>query len=402
MLTRQQIEAAAINLAGTTRHTELLHSQTYSKLLATPIYFKCENLQHTGAFKVRGLYNDLSQRSSQQLENGVITASIGNHARGLAGAATALGIPCHIVLPTGTSLTHETFLHDHKITVELFGANQAEAERYARQLAEEKKCLYVAPDGEQPLLAGDGTIGLEILADLPEIDTLLVPIGRGNLIAGVATAVKTAKSTVRIIGVEAAGVPSATLARRNGKPKRLTSRCHTFAEEISINQIEEAAFPLIEKYVDDIVTVEEEEISRAVVGLMKNNKLVVEGAGAVSLAALLDGLKTHNMGHTVCLLSGGNLEIHNIARVVEQGILAAGHCLKLRLEITDKPGALAHLTKVLSELKTNIVRVSHDRHESSLPLGQAEVFLNLETNGADHIQDILLRLEDEGYSPEVI
>lgn len=402
MLTRQQIEAAAVNLAKTTRHTELLHSQTYSKLLETPIYFKCENLQHTGAFKIRGIYHNLSQHSPQQLANGVITASIGNHARGLAGAAAALGIPCHIVMPSGAPLAREMFPQENKATVELYGVNQPEAESYARQLAEEKNLLYVALSGEDPVLAGHGTIGLEILADLPEVDTLLVPIGQGNLIAGVATAIKTAKSDVKIIGVEAAGVPSATLARRNGKPKRLTTRCHTLAQEIAINQIGETPFPLIEKYVDDIVTVEEKEISRAVVGLMENNKMVVEGAGAVALAALLDGLNTHNMGHTVCLLSGGNLEIHNIARVVEQGILAAGHYLKLRLEMTDMPGALAHLTNILGELKTNIFRINHDRHKSSLPLGQAEVLLDLETSGIDHIQDILLRLEDEGYSPEVV
>ena len=402
MLTRQQIEVAATHLKGIIRHTELFHSPYCSRQLETPIYFKCENLQYTGAFKIRGIYNDLSQRPPQQLTHGVITASIGNHAKGLAGTAAQLGIPCHIVMPTGTPLARELFPREHKATVELFGLDQSEAEKHAREIAEKDNLLYVAPGGGLPLLAGYGTIGLEILADLPELDTLLVPIGRGSLIAGIATAVKETKPTVRIIGVETAAVPSATLARRNGKPKLLATRCHTFAREIAINRVDENAFPLIEKYVDDIVTVEEEEIARAVVSLMENSKLVVEGAGAASLAALLDGLKTHKMGNTVCLLSGGNLEIQNMARVIEQGILASGHYLKLRLEMTDIPGALAHLTHILGELKTNIFQISHDRHKSSLPLGRAEVLLDLETSGPEHIQDILLRLEDEGYSPEVV
>ncbi len=402
MLTRQQIETAASNLTGIIRHTELIHSPTYSRQLETPIYFKCENLQYTGAFKIRGIYNDLSQRPPQQLAKGVITASIGNYAKGLSGAAAHLNVPCHIIMPTGTPLARELFPREHKATVELYGLDQAEAEKHAHKLAEEKELLYVVPSSEELVLAGHGTIGLEILADLPELDTLLIPIGRGCLIAGVATAVKALKPGVRIIGVEAAGVPSATLARRNGKPKRLATRCHTFAREIAINQIDETSFPLIEKYVDDIITVEEEEIARAVVGLMENSKLVVEGAGAVGLAALLDGLKTRHMGNTVCLLSGGNLEIQNMARVIEQGILAAGHYLKLRLEMTDMPGALAHLTQILGELKTNIFQISHDRHKSSLPLGRAEVLLDLETSDQEHIQEILLRLEHEGYSPEVI
>ncbi len=402
MLTLQQIDAAAENLAKVIRPTELLHAFKYAQQFETPVFFKCENLQHTGAFKIRGLYNDLSQQPARQLANGVITAAIGNHARGLAGAAAHLGIPCHIVMPTGTPLARELFPREHQATVELYGDDQAAAEKYAREIAERDQLRYVAPTGNDLLLAGFGTIGREIFAALPEIDTLLVPIGRGNLIAGVATALKSLKPAVKIIGVEAAGVPSATLARRNGKPRRLATRSHTFAREIAVPQIDEMAFPLIEKYVDEILTVEEHEIARAVVGLMDNNKLVVEGAGAVTLAALLDNPKTHQMGQTVCLLSGGNLEMQNMARIVEQGILAAGHYLQLRLEMVDMPGALARLTTILSELKTNIFQINHDRHKSSLPLGRAEILLDLETRDRDHIQEILLRLEDEGYSPEVI
>ncbi|NOQ40979.1 MAG: pyridoxal-phosphate dependent enzyme, partial [Desulfuromusa sp.] len=197
-------------------------------------------------------------------------------------------------------------------------------------------------------------------------------------------------------------VASASLARRNGNPKHLSTRCHTFAEEFAVKQIGELTFPIIEKYVDEIVTVEEEAIARAIVSLMEKEKLIVEGAGAVGLAALLYGLKTIHKGNTVCLLSGGNLELPNMARVVEQGMLAEGNYLKLRLEMVDMPGALAHLTNIISELKANIFQISHDRNKSSLPLGEAEVLLDLETRGSEHIQEILMRLEDERYRPEVI
>lgn len=402
MLTRQQIEAAAENLQGVIRQTELIHSPYYSKTLGTPLYLKCENLQHTGAFKIRGAYNFLFQQSPEVLAAGVVTASAGNHAQGLASAAALLSCPCRVIMPEGTPLAKELATLEYGAKVELHGNNCAEAESYARQLAEQEDLLYVSAFDHELIMAGQGTIGLEILRYLPELDTLLVPIGGGGLIAGIATAIKSEKSEVRIVGVEVACVASASLARRNGHPKYLSTRCHTFAEEVAVKQIGELTFPIIEKYVDEIVTVEEEAIARAIVSLMEKEKLIVEGAGAIGLAALLYGLKTIHKGNTVCLLSGGNLELPNMARVVEQGMLAESHYLKLRLEIVDMPGALAHLTNILSELKANIFQISHDRHKSSLSLGEAEVLLDLETRGSEHIQEILMRLEDERYRPEVI
>ncbi|MEA3544520.1 MAG: threonine ammonia-lyase [Thermodesulfobacteriota bacterium] len=402
MLTRQLIETAAENLRGVIRHTELIHSPFYSKTLGTPLYFKCENLQHTGAFKIRGTYNFLSQQPPRVLAAGVVTASAGNHALGLARAAALLDCPCRVIMPEGTPLSKELATLEYGAAVELYGNNPAEAESYGRQLAEKENLLYISPFDHELIMAGQGTIGLEILHDLPELDTLLVPIGGGGLIAGIATAVKVEKPGVRIVGVETDCVASASLARRNGHPKHLSTRRHTFAKEVAIKQVGELSFPIVEKYVDEIVTVEEKAIVQAIVSLMENGKLIVEGAGAVGLAALLYGLKTIHRGNTVCLLSGGNLEVQSIARVVEQGMLAEGHYLKLRLEMLDMPGALAHLTNILSELKANIFQISHDRHKSSLPLGEAEVLLDLETRGTEHIHEILIRLEDERYRPEVM
>ncbi len=402
MLTPQLIDQAAENLQGIIRHTELIHSTFYSKLMRTPLYLKCENLQHTGSFKIRGAYNFLSQQPAELLAAGVITASAGNHALGLANAAALHHCPCRIIMPKGTPVATELATLEYGAEIELYGNNCDEAEAYAKQLAEKEKLLYVSSFDHELIMAGQGTIGLEILQDLPELDTLLVPIGGGGLIAGVATAIKSKKPGVRIIGVEAAGVASASLALRNGHPQYLSTRRHTFAEEIAVKKIGELTFPIIEKYVDEIITVNEEAIARAIVSLMEQGQLIVEGAGAVGLATLLYGLKTIHKGNTVCLLSGGNLDVQSIPRVIEQGMLAEGHYLKLRLEMADMPGALAHLTNILSELKANIFQISHDRHKSSLPPGEAEILLDLETRGTEHIQEILARLEDERYRPEVI
>lgn len=402
MLNRQQVEFAAENLQGEVRRTEMIHSRYYSDSLGAPIYFKCENLQHTGSFKVRGAYHFLSQQSPQQLAAGVITASAGNHAQALAYAARLLDCPCRVIMPEGTPLAKELAALDYGAEVIIHGAAFEDSEIYAKDLAREQDLLYVPAFDDELIMAGQGTVGLEILAELPELDTLVVPIGGGALIAGIAAAVCETRPSVRLIGVEAASVASAQLARRKGRPVKVPTRCHSLADGIAVKQVGELTFPMMEKYVSDIVTVEEEAIAMAIVGLMEQGKLVVEGSGAVGLAAMLFGLKTIHKGNTVCLLSGGNLDVQTMSRVVERGMLAEGRYLKLRLEMIDMPGALAQLTQVLSQISANIFQVSHDRHKSSLPLGEAEVVLELETRGPGHIQEILLVLEEEGYRPEVL
>lgn len=402
MLTRRQIELAAENLQGQVRRTEMIHSPYFSNSLGVPLYFKCENLQHTGSFKIRGAYNFLSSQDPQRLAAGVITASAGNHAQGLACAAKLLDCPCRVIMPEGTPLAKELATLDYGAEVEIQGVGFDETVAYAKRIAEEEGLLYVPAFDDELVMAGQGTVGLEILADLPGLDTLIVPIGGGGLIAGIATAVCEAKPGVRLIGVEAASAASAQLARRKGRPAKVPNRCHSLADGVAVKQVGELTFPVMEKYVEDIIAVEEEAIAMAIVSLMERGKLVVEGAGAVGLAALLFGQKTIHKGKTVCLLSGGNLDVQTMSRVVERGMLAEGRYLKLRLEMIDMPGALAQLTQVLSHIGANIFQVNHDRHKSSLPLGEAEVILDLETRGPTHIQDILLVLEEEGYRPEVL
>jgi len=395
------IRAAAETIHDRARRTELIHSHYFSQRLGTPLYFKCENLQRTGSFKIRGATNFLRNQDPEALRQGVITASAGNHAQGVALAAAEYGIPALVVMPETTPLAKVLATREYGAEVILHGATFDDAARQARQLEAERGMLFV-PAFDHPLvMAGQGTVGLEILDALPEAETLVVPIGGGGLIAGIATAARAINPVIRIIGVEASGAPAALLSRRKGEIVTLAA-AHSLADGIVIKRLGEQTFPIIEALVDDIVSADEEEIAQAIVSLMEKAKLVVEGAGAVPLAALLYGRRRLHRGRTVCLLSGGNIDVQTVARVVERGMMAEGRYLKVRVELIDSPGALAALAALLAQAGANIFHVSHDRRTAGLPLGRAEVHLELETRGPQHICQILERLEQEGYGAELL
>jgi threonine dehydratase len=401
MLDLSAIREAADTIRGRARRTELIHSHYYSQRLGVPLFFKCENLQRTGSFKIRGATNFLHHQNEEARRRGVITASAGNHAQGVAFAATEFGIPALVVMPENTPLAKVLASREYGADVVLHGSSFDDAARHARQLETERGMLFV-PAFDHPLvMAGQGTVGLEILEALPDAETLLVPIGGGGLIAGIATAAKAINPAILIIGVEAAGAPTALLSRRKGEIVTLAA-AHSLADGIVIKRLGEQTFPIIEALVDDIVTVEEEEIAQAIVSLMEKAKLVVEGAGAVTLAALLYGRRRLHRGKTVCILSGGNIDVQTVARVVERGMMAEGRYLKVRVELLDAPGSLAALAALLAQEGANIFHVSHDRRTAGLPLGRAEVHLELETRGPQHICHILERLEQEGYGAELL
>ena len=396
MLELQLIREAARTLEGTVRRTELIPSHYFSTRLGAPLWFKCENLQRTGSFKLRGAANFIRRQTRADLARGVITASAGNHAQGLACAAEAAGIPALVVMPESTPLAKILATRSYGAEIVLSGAGFDEAAARARELQAERGMLFV-PAFDHPLvIAGQGTVGLEILEQLPDVDTLVVPIGGGGLIAGIASAAKVLRPSLRILGVQAAGAPSALLSRRKGAPVTLPA-ARSLADGIVVKRLGELTFPLIEELVDDLVAVEEEEIARAIVSLLEKAKLVVEGAGAVTLAALLYGRGPRQRGKTVCVLSGGNLDVQTLARVVERGMLAEGRFLKVRVELQDVPGALAELALLLARLGANILTVSHDRRRSDVPLGRTEVRLELETRGPEHIRAILEALPAAGY-----
>ena len=395
------IRAAEATLQGRSRRTELIHSHYFSERLGYPLFFKCENLQRTGSFKIRGALNFLENQPVERLHNGLITASAGNHAQGVAFAATQAGIPALVVMPENTPIAKILATRDYGAEVRLHGNNYDEAAVLARQLEQDRAMLYVPAFDDQLIMAGQGTVGLEIMADLADADTLVVPIGGGGLIAGIATAAKAIRPQVRVVGVEAAGAPAALVSRRAGAITTLAA-ARSLADGIVLKQVGTLTYPVIEALVEEIVTVEEEEIAHAIVALMEKSKLVVEGAGAVGLAALLYGQPGVASGKTVVVLSGGNIDVQTISRVVERGMLVEGRFLMVRVELDDSPGSLARLAALVAELGANIFHVSHDRRNTGVPLGQAEVHLELETRGPEHIGEILAGLSDAGYGASVL
>lgn len=400
MLDYNLIQDAAQRLKKRVRRTELIHAQHFSERLGFPLYFKCENLQRTGAFKIRGALNFMTSQPRTALAGGVITASAGNHAQGVAFAADLLGVRAVIYMPESTPPQKVFSTRDYGAEVVLEGKNFDEACAAAVRQAEATGALFVHPFNDPLVMAGQGTIGLELLEELPDVANVLVPIGGGGLIAGIARAIKETHPHVRVIGVESAAAPSMQVALQKGEIVTIPIRA-SLADGIAVKTAGSCTFPVIKDLVDEVVTVEEEEIAQAIVALLERNKLMVEGAGAVGLAALLNR-KVRVSGKTVALLSGGNIDVKTIAVVVERGLLAAGRYLKLKVELDDVPGALARLATEIAEAKANISIITHDRRSESLPIGKTEVLVELETRGAEHIQEVIRHLSETGYLLEVM
>ncbi len=401
MLDYNLILDAAQRLKKRVRRTELIHAQHFSERLGLPLYFKCENLQRTGAFKIRGALNFMTSQPREALSGGVITASAGNHAQGVAFSADLLGVKATVYMPESTPPQKVFATRDYGAEVVLAGKNFDEACAAALLQAKAGGALFVHPFDDPLVMAGQGTIGLELLEDLPDLANVLVPIGGGGLIAGIARAIKETHPRVRIIGVESAAAPSMQLSVQKGKVVTVPIRA-SLADGIAVKTVGSRTFPIVRDLVDEVVLVEEEEIAQAIVSLLERNKLMVEGAGAVGLAALLNGRVKRLSGKTVALLSGGNIDVKTIAVVVERGLLAAGRYLKLKVELDDVPGALARLATEIAETRANISIITHDRRSKSLPIGKTEVLVELETRGAEHIQEVSRHLADSGYSLEVM
>ncbi|RII29498.1 MAG: threonine ammonia-lyase [Geobacter sp.] len=382
------------------RRTELIYSHYYSEKLGMPLYFKCENLQRTGSFKIRGALNFMTAQPREALQKGVITASAGNHAQGVAFSADLLGIKATIFMPeiTPPQKVHST--RDYGAEVVLTGRNFDEACQAAYEMQKASGALFVHPFDDDLVMAGQGTIALELLDELPDMQNLIVPVGGGGLIAGIAAAIREMAPNVRIIGVESMAARSMSLSFQAGKPCESAVNV-TLADGIAVKRPGSRTLPVIKNWVDDIVLVEEEEIAQSIVSLLERTKLLVEGAGAVPLAAVLHNRIPDLSGKTVCLLSGGNIDVKTIALVVERGLLAAGRYLKMTIELDDHPGALATLAADIAATRANIFHITHDRRSKSLAIGRTDVSLELETRGYEHIKEIVEYLEGKGYILEV-
>lgn len=397
----QLVQEAADRLKKRVRRTELIPSHYFTEKLGLPLFFKCENLQRTGSFKIRGALNFMTSQPREALAGGVITASAGNHAQGVAFSADLLGVKAVVYMPESTPPQKVQSTRDYGAEVVLTGRNFDEAYSAARAAEKEQGALFVHPFDDPLVMAGQGTIGLEILHDLHDVANVLVPIGGGGLISGIATAIKETHPHVRVIGVEAKAAPSMHYSLMQGKIMEVPLLV-SLADGIAVKRVGAATFPIVKALVDEVVLVEEEDIARAIVALLEKTKLLVEGAGAVTPAALLAGVVPDLSGKTVCLLSGGNIDVKTISVVVERGLLAAGRYLKLRVELDDIPGSLAKLSAEIAAAKANISIITHDRRSKSLPIGKTEVLVELETRGYDHIREIISYLGKVGYEIEVL
>lgn len=383
------------------RHTELIYSHHYSEQMGIPLYFKCENLQRTGSFKIRGALNFMTSQPREKLRNGVITASAGNHAQGVAFSADLLSVAATVYMPEITPPQKVQATRDYGAEVVLTGRNFDEACAAAITAQQKDGSLFVHPFDDELVIAGQGTIALELLEDLPDLRNVIIPVGGGGLIAGMATALRERAPHVRIIGVESTAAPSMSASFTAGVPTEQPVRV-TLADGIAVKLPGSRTVPVICDLVDEIFQVEEEDIALAIVSLLEKTKMLVEGAGAVTLAAVLNRRMADLEGKTVCLLSGGNIDVKTISQVVERGLIAGGRYLKLVVELDDHPGALAVLAENIAATSANIFHITHDRRSKTLAIGRTDVSLELETRGYEHIREIVGYLKKKGYKLTVV
>jgi threonine dehydratase len=395
--TLQDIQQAREVIRDSIFMTPLLHSQTFSTMTGARVYLKPENLQKAGSFKVRGATYKISRLSAEERSRGVIATSMGNHAQAVALAARSLGVPATIVMPAQAPLVKVTATRGYGAKVILHGASFEDAYIHARALQAEMGATFIHSFDDSDLIAGQGTLGLEILEQVPDVDAIIVPVGGGGLIAGIALAVKMLRPRVQIIGVQAAG---ADALKRSLEADHIVTlqQPNTIADGIRLNGPGELPFAILRSYLDQIVTVDDTEIMSALLLLLERCKLQVEGAGSVGLAALLHpGLLDLAGKNVVLLLSGGNIDINLLGGLIEHGLVAQGRITTLRTLLDDRPGELKHLLTLIAELDINVREMTYYRTLQPAPRQQNEVTLMLETRNHDHLEQLLLVLREQQY-----
>ncbi|MFP9192944.1 threonine ammonia-lyase [Natronosalvus vescus] len=402
MLELSDVLEARERVRETSRHTPLTYSHTYSAMTGAEVSLKLENFQRTGAFKIRGATNRIQTLSEAEQAAGVVTASAGNHAQGVALAATRAGVDSKIVMPEHAPIAKVKATRSYGAEVVLSGANYDAAAKRAHEIEHEEGRTYVHAFDDEYVMAGQGTIGLEILEDCPDVDTVIVPIGGGGLIAGIATAIKARKPDTRIVGVQSAGASSVADSLEKGSVVTIDS-VDTIADGIATRRVGERTFPIIQEYVDEVVTVTDEQIAMAVVHLLERSKTVVEGAGAVPLAALLFDRFDYEEGEVIVpALCGGNIDLNMLTTVVVRGLVETGRYLKLKTVLKDRPGTLEELLAIISGHQANIYAIQHDRTSRDIGMSDTEVEIDLETRGHDHVEELIEALESNGYAVEVL
>lgn len=374
--------------------TKLIHSNIFSDESGNDVYIKPENLQRTGAFKIRGAYNKIAKLTEEEKKRGVIAASAGNHAQGVALAAQKLGIKAVIVMPKHTPLIKVEATRRYGAEVVLTGEVYDEAYEYAKKLQEKEGYTFVHPFNDEDVIEGQGTIALEVLEELPDADIILVPIGGGGLISGIASAAKLKNPLIKIIGVEPEGAASALEARKSHHVVEL-DEANTIADGTAVKKIGDITFDYIEKYVDDIVTVSDYELMAAFLVLVEKHKIVAENSGILAVA----GLKKLNVTgkKIISIISGGNIDVLTISSMINKGLVARGRIFTFAVDLPDKPGQLVAVSQILSEQNANVIRLEHNQFKNLDRFHEVELQVTVETNGEEHINKITQEFEKKGY-----
>lgn len=394
MLTLDKVYHAAYILKEVARRTDLIYAPELSH--DTQLYLKTENLQVTGSFKVRGAYYKISQLNEEQKKAGIIACSAGNHAQGVALAATKMGIRSTVCMPDGAPLSKVEATR--RLGAEICLVKGAYDDAYAKalEIQQETGATLIHPFDDEQVVAGQGTIGLEVLEQLPDAEAVIVPIGGGGLISGVAFAIKSLNPNIKVYGVQAANAPSMAQSREEGKQITLNTAA-TFADGIAVKHPGDLTFALTQRYVDDVVTVSEDEIAAAILTLMEKQKLVAEGAGAVSVAAALFHKVPIQGKKTVCILSGGNIDVNILSRVITRGLVTSGRMAALQIALEDKPGQLVGVSEIISRCGGNVISVHHERSDANMPISSCYLKVGMETRSFEQIQEIENTLRQAGF-----
>ena len=401
MLSLSAIQAARERITDAVRVTPMEYSYTFSERTGAAVHLKLENFQRTGAFKLRGALNRITTLSAAEQAAGVVTASAGNHAQGVALAATRAGVDATIVMPEHAPISKVKATRRYGGRVVLDGVDYEEAQARAHEIEREEDRTYVHAFDDEMVMAGQGTIGLEILEQQPDVETVIVPIGGGGLISGIATAIKSQQPDVRVIGVQAEGASSVIDSLAAGEIQSRDS-VDTVADGIATRSVGEQPFEIIQEHVDEVVTVSDEEIALALTLLLERSKTLVEGAGAVALSALLeDRFEYDDEEVIVPALCGGNIDMNVLTTVILRGMIQLGRYLKIRTVLPDQPGALEGLIEIIADKGANIYEIHHERASREIGMSDTSVELELETHGPEHAADLLATLRDAGYTVDV-
>jgi threonine dehydratase len=401
MVTLDQVKQARARIRDSIFLSPCSPSDTFSRLSGNQVFLKLENLQMTGSYKERGALNRILKLTANERERGLIAASAGNHAQAVSYHATKRGIPAQIVMPLATPLNKVMSTRRFGGDVVLYGANYDEACEEAQRRCRDRGLTFIHPFDDCEVIAGQGTIGLELLEQMPDLDAVVTAIGGGGLISGMACALKEINPRIRVIGVQTSRLPSMQRAVAEGQAVTLPV-ASTLADGIAVRRAGDCTLPMVKRYVDEIVTVEEEEIANAILLLLEREKTLVEGAGAVGVAALINQRTSLKGKKVIAIISGGNLDVTILSRIIERGLVKDGRLLRLRIHLPDYPGALHRLTGILAECRANIVETAYNRTYFGVNLGDTAIDLTMETRGPEHVDEILAALSDASYTVERI